>query len=118
MARDAAALHFDGHIVTGQYGRVSANLKTRQLFFRRKRLERPFHVITLPTLETGVDVLSEIFCVLALRGWADSEGMDDFTSVLWAFINVADLEKPIDLGSIALSKEAVELFEKQFPDSS
>ena len=35
LASDVASLRFEGTKVTGKHGMVSANLKTRRMFFRR-----------------------------------------------------------------------------------
>jgi hypothetical protein len=115
FASDVAGLRFKGNLITGRHGLVSASLKTRQLFFRRKPYLAPFCVVIIPSAESGTGTLISALGIPALCGWRSLNGLDDLTSVLWAFINLADLKKPIDLGSETLSKEAAELFKKQFP---
>ena len=89
LARDVAHLRFQGDLVIGHHGLVSANLKSRKLFVRRKSYQRPFCVIEIPsTPQLRLGALPEALKHPALRGWADLEGMDDLTSVLWAFVNI------------------------------
>ena len=48
LASDVAHLRFEGDLVIGRHGLVSANLKSRKLFVRRKSYQRPFCVIEIP----------------------------------------------------------------------
>jgi hypothetical protein len=111
LKRDIAALDFDGLCITGRHGLVSANIKTRQLFFRRKAGERPFCVVKIPV--PGPDSSEALRKSLAhplLRGWNNADGLDDMTAVLMGFMEFVDLKKPVDLQSMTMTPEAEQAF--------
>jgi hypothetical protein len=112
LASDVASLRIEGTKVTGKHGMVSANLKTRRLFFRRNPGERPFCAFKIPVNVDGA-TLTKILTHPMLRGWAAlhfDEGMDDLNAVLLAFI-IVDREAPVDLRSIKLSPEAAKFLD-------
>jgi hypothetical protein len=98
LADDMAQLRFDGASITGKHGLVSANVKTRQLSFRRKARAEPFCVIEIPATgrADSSKAMSEALLHPALRGWNNPDGLDDMTSVLMGFIELVDLGKSID----------------------
>jgi hypothetical protein len=97
LRRDIAALDFDGLCITGRHGLVSANIKTRQLCFRRKRGAEPFCVVEIPVAGQSASgkALSKALSHPALRGWNNADGLDDMTSVLMGFIEFVDLNRSI-----------------------
>jgi hypothetical protein len=109
LAHDVANLRFDGVTVTGRHGLLSANLKTRRLFFYRVPGDRPLCVLKIPAAGNAPALINALTHP-ALRGWGSLDGMDDLTSVLWAFINIVDFKAPIDLRSVTISPEAAEVF--------
>jgi hypothetical protein len=103
-----------GLFITGRHGLVSANIKTGQLFFRRKAGEEPpFCVVEIPVTgrpDSG-EALSKALRHPALRGWNNADGLDDMTSVLMGFIEFVDLlGKPIGFRSMTFSPEAERAF--------
>lgn len=87
LADDIAQLRFDGTSIIGKHGLVSANIKTRQLEFRRAASIQPFYVADIPA--TGrpgsMQAMTKMLTAPALRGWANWDAFDDLTSVLMAF---------------------------------
>lgn len=111
LRRDIAALAFDGLVITGRHGLVSANTKTRQLFFHRKAGERPFCAVKIPVPSPdSSEALRKSLAHPVLRGWNNADGLDDMTAVLMGFMEFVDLKTPIDLRSIKLSPEAEQAF--------
>lgn len=112
LASDVASLRFEGTKVTGKHGMVSANLKTRRMFFRRTPDDRPFCAFKIPK-DFDSATLTKILMHPILRGWAAlhfDEGMDDLNAVVMAFI-IADREEPVDLRSIKLAPEAAKFLD-------
>jgi hypothetical protein len=118
MARDVAALNFDGSTVTGRHRLISIDLLTGKLKARTTPDAKPCCYINLPTTagEESARRMAQVItnpklvvCLLSDEAW------NDLTSTLWAYTNIRLLEHPQSLEGIKLSPEAAELFESRFP---
>jgi hypothetical protein len=114
MARDIAALSFEGHNVTGRNRLVSIDLFTGKLTARIAPDAKPFCYINLPTAigsdteELQKALMNPKLVALSFDAW------DDLTSTLWAYTNIQLIEHPQSLEGIKLSPEAAKLFESRF----
>ena len=82
LASDLSALHFEGDIVTGRHGLVSANLNSRQLFFLHHPGEFPFLTLELPPMADGPAPLGDALFHPAIIGWENDKGIDDLCALL------------------------------------
>jgi hypothetical protein len=114
LLRDVQALTFDGTVITGKNLLVSIDLRTGKMYIRRAPWLKPFCHINLPTRE-GHEAMHAALMHPKLRGWGDWDGMDDLTAVLWAYVNIRIVGKPIDPRLIKLSPETAEYFASLFP---